>query len=302
MDSFIDNIIYVLIGVIIPSVGVWLFNLFRNRTRIHRIRNKRDGYFSQFASLFDNDGRNGIRPELREPSDEVGEWLNEYEADKKECTLIPFLLVLIRERKVIGFFYFEFSSLSHCLYIGFLGRDEDRRDEMTDDKVTERFARKFWQLFKKHMAQCELILFEVDDENDPALDWKIRRKAEVKKRLFGRVVGKLTETRKKPTHLYEIGIDYYQPTLVPSRDQGVKQDLLFVPLNGDPAPGDLSISKARLQKILDFLFKESYASLGDNYLGKDYRAIVEEQYRNIIASTPDRVPLKQLTRVSRRDG
>ena len=292
MDSVLSWVIVVvtITGVTAASVFGGLFKWYKNRIRIYRIRKSDDKHFDAFCELFEDK----IRFALRESPDDVGAWLDEFETDKKDhaLPLQEYLLVVLRDQDVIGFLFFEYSVESHYLYIDFLGGMKG-----ITRNVTKRLVNECYKLIRKRMNQCKLILFEVDDETDPDLDEELRRAAAGKKKLFAAQVDGLRKSDRRPARLYEICFDYYQPPLHRQVDHGEKQDLLFVPLKGYPTPENLSISKDQLGDILNFLFFEICAPLAEErYLGEDYNAVLKEYYQKFMTGTPDRVPLKQLTR------
>jgi hypothetical protein len=194
-----------------PLLGI--FKWFPNRLHEKRIRNtqkdKKD--FNKFAELFADD----IRPELREAPEDIADWLNEYDKNKKEATLGEYLIITKRENKVTGFIFFEYSFLTNILYVGFLGGAQNLKDGSYRE-ATGRLAKYCSKLIFKELNQCRLIVFEVDDENDPELiplGEKLQSKAEGKKKLFGKQTHYLEAWFKKDLKVFEIGIDYRQPPL-----------------------------------------------------------------------------------------
>jgi hypothetical protein len=289
------------VGTICAILGfLWgVYALVKSRliktVQIRRIYNTRDKDFGKFSHLF----KQKIRLELRESPEDVGQWLDDFEHDNKysDPPLREYLLVAKYDQEVVGFLFFEYSFKTQFLYIDFLGAKGNEGN--TDySELTPPLVKECYKIIKKEMKQCRLILFEVDDEKDPNLTEEQRQDAIAKKRLFGSYILN-NHFKNLSLKAFEICIDYYQPPLHNENRKHIIQNLVIIPLDWGPIAEDKTISKQQLVDIMNFLFFEVYDPLSDDrYLGKDYHLTLTSYFNNIINNVPEKIKLKQLTRIS----
>jgi len=291
--------IFAITGITLLSIFTPIFlpiiKLIIKDVQVRRIYKSTDKDFEAFCLLFER----RIRFDLREDPEDVGEWLDDFEHDKKNhhVSLYECLLVAKFKQKVIGFLFFEYSEKNGFLYIEFLGAKENEGDTNYRE-VTTRLVQECYKILKKEKKQCRLIVFEVDDENDQNLNEKQRQRAESKKRLFGRQVLKIKDVKKRGAKVYEICFDYFQPPVHRNRLKDIKQDLAIVPLDWVVISEDMTISKEQLGEILHFLFFEVYDTLsGDRYLGNEYHTTLTKHYNRLLDNAPDKIKLKLLTKL-----
>ena len=265
-----------------------------NTIRVRRVYKSNDRDWNDFSQLFEE----RIRFELREAPEDIGEWLDEYELEKKNDrnSYGEYLLVAKFRRRVIGFLFFEYSFKTNFMYIGFIGGEKNEGDT-NYRSVTTSLVKGCHKILKKEISKCKLIIFEVDDENDQNLTDEQRQDAEAKKRLFGSQVLK-KGIRKRGAKVYEICLDYFQLPLHRNQHKSIKQDLVIVPLNQNVVSEDMTISREYMKEIMDFLFFEVYDPLSEErYLGSEYHTTLTKYYEKFLESAPEKIKLKQLTRV-----
>jgi len=295
--ELVISIAFGILGITGITAGAILTRIKRRMRKdvtVRRIEKNTDNDFDDFCDLF----KQRIRYELRENPDDVGKWLDDYHESKKnhQLTLYEYLTVAKREGAVIGFMFFEYSVRTKFLYIDFLGA-KDNDGEPCYRRVTPPLVKDCYKRMLKEMPECKLIIFELDDENDSSLTKKQRHDAEVKKDLFGLQLQRNKELRARGAKAYEICIDYHQPPLHRNQQQGIKQDLVIVPLDWPISTGGKTITRAQFGEILRFLFFESYDTLSESrYLGVEYHSILNEYYEKLLESAPDKIPLKPLVR------
>lgn len=290
------EIVAYVIGLLGAALGV--FRYFHNRIYVKRIYTTKDKKgndnqdFNKFSVLFENK----IRWNLREVPEDIGAWLDEYHENKNTSSIGEYLLITKSKQKVIGFLFFEYSFKTNFMYIAFLGGPQKDDDEENYRDVTTRLVKKCCTILEKELKDCKLIIFEVDDENDVSLEPELQKAAEAKKRIFRRQVKKNASFTRYGAELFEIMIDYYQPPLHRNHDQRIKQDLLIIPLDGRVVPGNTSIRKEQLIEILDFLFFEIYDPLSDDqFLGREYHILLQNEYETLVKETPDIIDLHKLS-------